>query len=86
MAEQEQLTSVGDGWKFQLVNDQLLITAQSDPATQVQLSPQATVALLSYLTNHKDALYWAAYQGARNEPEPDSEGLHLHPDEEDPGF
>ena len=67
MADQEQPTSA-DGWEFRLVNDHLLMTSQRDPATQVQLSPQAALTLLSYLSGHRDALYWAAQQ---EEPEYD---------------
>jgi hypothetical protein len=81
MATQEQATVV-DGWEFQLVNDRLSIRSQSDPAKQVQLSPQAAFGLLSYLSKHRDNLYWATQQ---EEPEPDQD-LHPHPDEEDPGF
>ena len=68
MANQEQPTSA-DGWEFRLVNDHLLMKSQRDPTTQVQLSPQATLALLSYLSGHRDALYWAAQQGQREEPD-----------------
>jgi hypothetical protein len=85
MAEQEQPITV-DGWKFHLVNDHLFITTQSDPGTQIQLSPQATFTLLGYLSHHRDELYWATHQGVRDEPEHDSEWLHPHADEEDPGF
>ena len=70
MANQEQPTSA-DGWEFRLVNDHLLMTSQRDPATQVQLSPEAAYALLGYLSRHRDALYWAAQQGQREEPEAD---------------
>jgi hypothetical protein len=84
MATLEQAIVV-DGWEFQIVDDQLSITSQSEPTTKVQLSPQATFTLLSYLSKHRDDLYWASQQGQRNEPEPDEE-LHPHPDEEDPGF
>jgi hypothetical protein len=68
MANQEQPT-IAEGWEFHLVNDHLLMTSQSDPATQVQLSPQAAFALLGYLSRHRDTLYWAAQQGQREEPE-----------------
>lgn len=84
MANQDQATVV-DGWEFHLVNDHLSITSQSESTNKVQLSPQATFALLSYLSQHRDNLYWATQQGQRDEPEPDQE-LHPHPDEEDPGF
>jgi len=67
MANQEQLVSA-EGWEFRLVNDHLVITSQSDPVTQVQLNPRATFALQSYLSKHRDALYWAAQQ---EEPEYD---------------
>ncbi|HYU71178.1 MAG TPA: hypothetical protein VEL31_00740 [Ktedonobacteraceae bacterium] len=70
MANQEQ-GATADGWSFRLVDDQLFITSQSDPAKQVQLSPQASFALLSYLSPHRDTLYWTAQQGQRDEPEPD---------------
>ncbi len=70
MANQEQLISA-EGWEFRLVNDHLVITSQSDPAIQVQLSPRATFALQSYLSRHRDALYWAAHQGQQEEPEYD---------------
>ena len=70
MATQDQALIV-DGWEFRLANDQLSITSQSDPAKQVQLSPQGAFALLGYLSQHRDSLYWAAQQGARDEPEPD---------------
>ena len=66
MANQEQPT-IAEGWEFRLVNDHLLMTSQSDPATQVQLSPQAAFALLGYLSKHRDTLYWAAQQ--KEEPE-----------------
>ena len=69
MANQEQFTSA-EGWEFRLVNDHLVITSQSDPATQVQLNPRATFALQSYLSKHRDALY-AAQQGQQEEPEYD---------------
>ena len=81
MATQEQATVV-DGWEFQLVNHSLSIRSQSEPANQVQLSPRAAFGLLSYLSKHRDTLYWANQQ---EEPEPDQD-LHAHPDEEDPGF
>ncbi len=84
MANQEQATVVA-GWEFHLVNDQLSITSQSEPAKKLQLSPQAAFALLSYLSKHRDNLYWATQQGQRDEAEHDTE-LHPHPDEEDPGF
>jgi hypothetical protein len=70
MANQEQPTRA-DGWEFRLVNDHLLMTSQRDPTTQIQLSAQAAFALLSYLSGHRDALYWLAQQGQREEPEPD---------------
>ncbi len=70
MATQDQALTV-EGWQFQLVNDQLSITSQSNPATQVQLSPQGAFALLGYLSQHRDDLYWATHQGARDEPEHD---------------
>jgi len=70
MANQEQSTSA-EGWEFRLVNDHLLLTSQRDSTTQVQLSPQAALALLSYLSGHRDTLYWAAQQGQREEPEHD---------------
>jgi hypothetical protein len=85
MANQEQALIV-DGWELRLANDHLFITSQSDPTKQVQLSPQAAFALLDYLSNRRDALYWATYQGERDEPEHDHERLHPHADEEDPGF
>ena len=84
MATQDQALVV-DGWEFRLVDGQLSITSQSHPATQVQLSPQGVSALLSYLSQHRDDLYWTSQQGQRDEPEPDQE-LHPHPDDEDPGF
>jgi len=71
MANQER-GATADGWSFRLVDDQLFITSQSDPAKQVQLSPQASFALLSYLSPHRDTLYWTAQQAHRDEPEPDS--------------
>ena len=70
MATQEQPLVV-EGWEFRLVNDQLSITSQSDPITQVRLSPQGAFALLGYLSEHRDELYWASHQGARDEPEHD---------------
>ncbi len=70
MANQEQ-PIIAQGWEFRLVNDHLLMTSQSDPATQIQLSPQTTYALLSYLSRHRDALYWAVQQGQQEEPEHD---------------
>lgn len=69
MANQDQGTTA-DGWTFRLVDDHLSITSQSDAAKQVQLSPQATFALITYLSPHRDALYWATQQ-QRDEPEPD---------------
>jgi len=86
MANQEQEALIANGWEFRLVNDHLFITSQSDPTKQVQLSPQAAFGLLNYLSNRRDALYWAIQQGERDEPEPDYERLHPHADEEDPGF
>ena len=70
MTTQERALIV-DGWEFRLVNDQLSITSQSDPARQVQLSAQGAFALQGYLSQHRDALYWAAQQGVRDEPEHD---------------
>jgi hypothetical protein len=70
MANREQATSV-EGWEFRLVNDHLLITSQSDPTKGVQLSPQAAFALLYYLSQHRDTLYWLTHQGQRDEPEHD---------------
>ena len=70
MATQEQPLVV-EGWEFRLVNDQLSITSQSDPVTQVRLSPQGAFALLGYLSGHRDELYWASQQGMRDEPEHD---------------
>ena len=77
MANQEQLISA-EGWEFRLVNDHLVITSQSDPAIQVQLSPRATFALQSYLSRHRDALYWAVQQ---EEPEYDSREPSPHEEE-----
>jgi hypothetical protein len=68
MATQDQPLTV-EGWQFQLVNDQLSITSQSNPATQVKLSPQGAFALLGYLSQYRDDLYWATHQGARDESE-----------------
>ncbi|MFL5653108.1 MAG: hypothetical protein ACJ8CB_02855 [Ktedonobacteraceae bacterium] len=70
MANQEQVPIV-DGWEFRLVNDHLLITSQSDSTKEVQLSPQAAFALLNYLSQHKDTLYWVTQQGQRDEAEHD---------------
>ena len=70
MANQEQATIV-EGWEFRLVKDQLLITSQSDSTKEVQLSPQVAFALLNYLSQHRDTLYWLAHQGQRDEPEHD---------------
>ena len=70
MATQDQALTV-EGWQFQLVNDQLSITSQSDPVTQVRLSSQGAFALPGYLSEHRDELYWASHQGARDEPEHD---------------
>ena len=70
MADQEQATTV-DGWEFRLVSDHLLITSQGDPTQEVQLSPQAALALLHYLSQHSDTLYWLTQQGKGEEPEPD---------------
>src|SRR2546421_6037468 len=62
---------VVDGWEFRLVNDHLLITSQSDSTKEVQLSPHAAFALLNYLSQHKDTLYWVTQQGQRDEAEHD---------------
>ncbi len=70
MANQE-LGATADGWEFRLVENQLSITSQSDPAQKVQLSPQATFVLLTYLSPYRDELYWRTEQ-QRDEPEPDS--------------
>jgi hypothetical protein len=70
MTTQEQALTV-DGWEFRLANDQLSITSQSDPSRQVQISTQGAFALLGYLSQHRDSLYWAAHQGVRDEPEHD---------------
>lgn len=74
MANQER-GAIADGWEFRLVDDHLYITSQSDPAKQVQLSSQASFALLDYLSQYRDTLYWAAHQGQREEPERDSRQL-----------
>ena len=70
MANQEPTTIV-EGWEFRLVNDHLLITSQSDSTKGVQLSPQAAFALLNYLSQQRDTLYWLSHQGQRDEPEHD---------------
>ena len=82
MANQEQEALIVNGWEFRLVNDHLFITSQSEPTKQIQLSPQAAFALLNYLSNHRDSLYWTTEQEGKGEPEPDFE----HADEEDPGY
>ena len=69
MANQDQGTTA-DGWTFRLVDDRLSITSQSDTTKQILLSPQATYALITYLSPYRDALYWATQQ-QRDEPEPD---------------
>jgi hypothetical protein len=68
MATQEQALIV-EGWEFRLVNDQLSITSQSDPPTQIRLSPQGAFALLGYLSGHRDELYWATQPEGGDEPE-----------------
>jgi hypothetical protein len=70
MVDQEKATIV-DGWEVSFVNDHLLITSQGDPTKEVQLSPQAAFALLHYLSQHRDTLYWVTQQGQRDEPELD---------------
>jgi hypothetical protein len=70
MANQEQ-EATADGWEFRLVDDHLSITSQSDSAKQVQLSSQASLVLLNYLSQHRDTFYWLAHQGQRDEPEHD---------------
>ncbi len=75
MANQEQEALIANGWEFRLVNDHLFITSQSEPTKQVQLSPQAAFALLNYLSNHRDALYWRTEQEGKGEPEPDFEHI-----------
>ncbi len=69
MANQDQ-GATADGWVFRIVDYRLSITSQSDPAKQVQLSPQASFALLNYLSPHRDELYWETEQ-QKDEPEPD---------------
>ncbi len=62
--------ATADGWEFRLVDDRLSITSQGNPENQVRLSPQATFALLNYLSPYRDTLYWATEQ-QKDEPEPD---------------
>jgi hypothetical protein len=70
MANQNQPTSAEE-WEFSFVEDQLLMKSRHDPDTQIRLSAQAAFDLLSYLSERRDALYWASHQGQREEPEHD---------------
>jgi len=44
------------GWKFQLTDDQLLITSEQDPNAHLELSAKAAFSLLDYLYQYRDDL------------------------------
>jgi len=48
------------GWKFQLVNQGLLITSERDSDVHVELNARAAYSLLDYLYQHRNALHDAA--------------------------
>ncbi len=47
---------VAQGWKFQIVNDRLLITSEQDPNQHLEMSAQAAFSLLDYLYRYRNAL------------------------------
>lgn len=51
------------GWKFQLRNEQLLITSEQDPNVHLDLPAPAALSLLDYLYQYRDDLA-AAAQGS----------------------
>ncbi len=57
------------GWKFELTNSNLLITAEQDAHSHLQLSAQAAYSLLDYLYQYRDDLYEATRQEANEEVE-----------------
>ena len=44
------------GWKFQMVNQHLEITAEQGPAAHVELSAEAAFSLLDYLYRYRNYL------------------------------
>ena len=48
------------GWRFQLINNQLLITSEQNPDTHLELSAHAAFSLLDYLYQNRDDLSTAA--------------------------
>ena len=47
-------------WRFQLINNQLLITSEQNPDAHLELSAQAAFSLLDYLYQYRDDLSAAA--------------------------
>jgi len=52
----DQEPMVVHGWKFQMVNQHLEITAENNPAEHVELSAEAAFSLLDYLYRYRDDL------------------------------
>lgn len=48
------------GWRFQLINNQLLITSEQNSDTHLELSAHAAFSLLDYLYQNRDDLSTAA--------------------------
>jgi hypothetical protein len=57
------------GWKFELVNSQLLITSEQDAHAHLELSAQAAYSLLDYLYQYRDDLYEETRREASEEVE-----------------
>ncbi|MEO8957017.1 MAG: hypothetical protein ABI396_03630 [Ktedonobacteraceae bacterium] len=47
-------------WRFQLINNQLLITSEQNPDAHLELSAHAAFSLLDYLYQYRDDLSAAA--------------------------
>lgn len=52
----DQEPMVVHGWKFEMVNHHLEITAEHNPAEHVELSAEAAFSLLDYLYRYRDDL------------------------------
>lgn len=44
------------GWKFEITNNQLVITSEQNPAEKVQLNAEAAFSLLDYLYRYRNNL------------------------------
>ncbi len=64
------------GWKFELVDSQLLITSEQDANTQIQLNANAAYSLLDYLYQYRNDLYEAMRQETSEEVEQRKTELH----------